>query len=92
MGVRKVHIWEYSRLNLVNTVLSKRKLQWFVDTGRVPSWRDPRFPTVQGIMRRGMQVEALREFILSQVRVPVQSTHNNRNNNHKITNRNNENV
>jgi len=66
MGVRKVHIWEYSRLNLVNTVLSKRKLQWFVDTGRVPSWRDPRFPTVQGIMRRGMQVEALREFILSQ--------------------------
>ena len=64
--VRKVHIWEYSRLNFVNTVLSKRKLQWFVDTGRVPGWTDPRFPTVQGITRRGMQVEALKEFILSQ--------------------------
>eukprot|EP00959_Pyramimonas_sp_CCMP1952_P126124 2637439-Pyramimonas_sp.AAC.2 len=36
MGVRKVHIWEYSRLNLVYTVLSKRKLQWFVDTGAPP--------------------------------------------------------
>jgi len=66
MGVRKVHIWEYSRLNFVYTVLSKRKLQWFVDTGRVPGWTDPRFPTVQGITRRGMQVEALKEFILSQ--------------------------
>jgi len=66
MGVRKVHIWEYSRLNFVYTVLSKRKLQWFVDQGLVESWKDPRFPTVQGITRRGMQVEALKEFILSQ--------------------------
>ncbi|KAK3273892.1 hypothetical protein CYMTET_17879 [Cymbomonas tetramitiformis] len=66
MGVRKVHIWEYSRMNFVNTVLSKRKLQWFVDQGFVEGWNDPRFPTVQGIIRRGMQVEALREFILSQ--------------------------
>eukprot|EP00239_Pterosperma_sp_CCMP1384_P010909 CAMPEP_0197860068 /NCGR_PEP_ID=MMETSP1438-20131217/35197_1 /TAXON_ID=1461541 /ORGANISM="Pterosperma sp., Strain CCMP1384" /LENGTH=720 /DNA_ID=CAMNT_0043476801 /DNA_START=19 /DNA_END=2181 /DNA_ORIENTATION=- len=66
MGVRKVHIWEYSRLNFVNTVLSKRKLQWFVDQKHVSSWTDPRFPTVQGICRRGMQVEALREFMLLQ--------------------------
>ena len=62
----KVHIWEFSRLNLVNTVMSKRKLQWFVDTGKVPSWTDPRFPTVQGLLRRGLTVQALRDYILSQ--------------------------
>lgn len=61
-----VEVWEYSRLNFVYTVLSKRKLQWFVNTRRVEGWDDPRFPTVQGILRRGLTIEALREFILSQ--------------------------
>ncbi|GIM07727.1 hypothetical protein Vretimale_11813, partial [Volvox reticuliferus] len=65
-GLPNVHIWDYSRLNFVNTVLSKRKLTWFVETGRVESWNDPRMPTVQGILRRGMRIEALKEFILSQ--------------------------
>ena len=55
------------RLNFVSTVLSKRKLTKFVETGRVQGWNDPRMPTVQGIMRRGLLVESLKEFILSQV-------------------------
>jgi glutamyl/glutaminyl-tRNA synthetase len=47
-------------------VLSKRKLQKLVDTKVVSGWTDPRFPTVQGILRRGMTLEALRTFILAQ--------------------------
>lgn len=66
MGLRKPIIRDYSRLNFVYTTLSKRKLTWFVDTNRVDGWDDPRFPTVRGILRRGMTVEALREFIVGQ--------------------------
>uniref|UniRef100_A0A5B7BD11 glutamate--tRNA ligase n=1 Tax=Davidia involucrata TaxID=16924 RepID=A0A5B7BD11_DAVIN len=66
MGVRKVHIYEFSRLNLVYTLLSKRKLLWFVQNGKVEGWDDPRFPTVQGIVRRGLKIEALIQFILEQ--------------------------
>lgn len=46
-GLRPVTIYEFSRLNLINTVLSKRNLKWFVETGKVDGWNDPRFPTVQ---------------------------------------------
>ncbi|XP_064604056.1 bifunctional glutamate/proline--tRNA ligase-like [Liolophura sinensis] len=66
LGLRKPHIYEYSRLNLQNTVLSKRKLTWFVDQGIVDGWDDPRFPTVRGVLRRGMTVEGLKQFIVAQ--------------------------
>lgn len=66
MGVKKVHIYEYSKLNMAYTVLSKRKLLWFVQRGRVDGWDDPRLPTVQGILRRGLKIEALKQFILEQ--------------------------
>ncbi|KAJ9186076.1 hypothetical protein P3X46_005619 [Hevea brasiliensis] len=66
LGVRKVHIYEFSRLNMVYTLLSKRNLRWFVENGKVDGWDDPRFPTVQGIVRRGLKVEALVQFILEQ--------------------------
>ncbi|XP_075451697.1 bifunctional glutamate/proline--tRNA ligase isoform X1 [Ascaphus truei] len=66
LGIRKPYIWEYSRLNLNNTVLSKRKLTWFVNEGLVGGWDDPRFPTVRGVLRRGMTVEGLKQFIAAQ--------------------------
>lgn len=67
MGLRKVEIYEFSRLNMVYTLLSKRKLLWFVQNGKVEGWDDARFPTVQGIVRRGLKIEALIQFILQQV-------------------------
>ncbi|KAL4447111.1 hypothetical protein ABPG74_013963 [Tetrahymena malaccensis] len=64
--VRPVTIFEFSRLNLQFTLLSKRKLQEFVDKAVVEGWDDPRFPTVKGIIRKGLTVEALTEFMLAQ--------------------------
>lgn len=61
-----LEIYEYSRLNLEFTVLSKRKLQWFVDTKKVSGWDDPRFPTYRGVLRKGIRKETLIEFMLEQ--------------------------
>ncbi|KAG0418197.1 hypothetical protein HPB47_005035 [Ixodes persulcatus] len=66
LGMRKPYIYEYSRLNMMNTVLSKRKLTWFVENKIVDGWDDPRMPTVRGVLRRGMTVEGLKQFIVAQ--------------------------
>eukprot|EP00933_Yihiella_yeosuensis_P023603 TRINITY_DN1837_c0_g1_i4.p1 TRINITY_DN1837_c0_g1~~TRINITY_DN1837_c0_g1_i4.p1 ORF type:complete len:854 (-),score=251.85 TRINITY_DN1837_c0_g1_i4:116-2677(-) len=63
---RKVEMVEFAKTQFSYTILSKRKLQLFVDMGIVDGWNDPRFPTVQGVMRRGMSVEALQDFVLTQ--------------------------
>ncbi|KAK0536027.1 glutamate--tRNA ligase [Tilletia horrida] len=66
LKLRKVEIWDFGRLNFVYTLLSKRKLTWFVDNGLVPGWDDPRFPTVRGIRRRGMTIDTLHQFMIAQ--------------------------
>jgi glutaminyl-tRNA synthetase len=54
--------YEFARLNLTYTVLSKRFLLRLVNEGRVRGWDDPRMPTLSAIRRRGFPPEALREF------------------------------
>lgn len=66
LKLRKVYNWNFSRLNMIRTLLSKRKLTKLVDEGVVTGWDDPRMPTVRGIRRHGMTVAALHEFILKQ--------------------------
>lgn len=54
--------YEFARLNITNTVMSKRKLKRFVDEGIVDGWDDPRMPTISGLRRKGYTPEAIRAF------------------------------
>ncbi len=53
---------EFARLNITNTVMSKRKLKALVDEGIADGWDDPRMPTIAGLRRRGYTPEAIRNF------------------------------
>jgi glutaminyl-tRNA synthetase len=55
--------YEFARLNITYTILSKRYLTQFVRDGHVDGWDDPRMPTIVGLRRRGVPPEAIREFI-----------------------------
>ena len=59
----KPHQYEFARLNLTYTVLSKRVLTELVRGGHVAGWDDPRMPTIAGLKRRGVPPAAIREFI-----------------------------
>lgn len=54
--------YEFARLNVTNTVMSKRKLKLLVDEKHVDGWDDPRMPTISGLRRRGYTPEAIRTF------------------------------
>jgi glutaminyl-tRNA synthetase len=55
--------YEFGRLNLTNTVTSKRKLRLLVEENAVDGWDDPRMPTISGLRRKGYTPEAIREFL-----------------------------
>ncbi len=56
------HQYEFARLNLTYTVMSKRRLLELVETGAVMGWDDPRMPTISGLRRRGYTPESIRAF------------------------------
>ena len=56
--------YEFARLNLTYTVLSKRRLTQLVQEGHVTGWNDPRMPTLAGMRRRGLPAPALKDFVM----------------------------
>ena len=62
LGIHQPQQIEFDRLNITNTMLSKRKLLQLVQKGFVSGWDDPRMPTLSGIRRRGYTPEAIRNF------------------------------
>lgn len=59
-------IFDFSRLNFENTVISKRKMKFYVENNYVSGWDDPRMCSLRGLARLGMNMDALREYILQQ--------------------------
>ncbi|MBQ7210373.1 MAG: glutamine--tRNA ligase, partial [Paludibacteraceae bacterium] len=62
-GEYRPHQYEFNRLNITYTVMSKRKMLQLVKEGLVAGWDDPRMPTVCGLRRRGYTARAIRSFI-----------------------------
>ena len=59
----KPHQWEFARLNVTHTVMSKRYLRELVETGLVDGWDDPRMPTLRGLRRRGYTPSSIIDFV-----------------------------
>ncbi|WPQ63792.1 glutamine--tRNA ligase/YqeY domain fusion protein [Chitinophaga sancti] len=62
LGIFPSHQYEFARLNLTYTVMSKRKLLQLVNEKHVSGWDDPRMPTISGLRRRGFTPASIREF------------------------------
>mmetsp|Transcript_16850 Transcript_16850/g.14748 ORF Transcript_16850/g.14748 Transcript_16850/m.14748 type:complete len:131 (+) Transcript_16850:334-726(+) len=55
-------VWEFSRLNISRTVLSKRKILKLIQSGKIWGWDDPRLLTINGMKRRGYTASGINEF------------------------------
>lgn len=66
LGMRNPIYIEYSRFEFKGTPVSKRRLRAVLEAGVASGWDDPRFPTIEGIRRRGILPEAIREFTITQ--------------------------
>jgi glutaminyl-tRNA synthetase len=73
LGIFPSRQFEFDRLNITYTILSKRKLLTLVQEGHVDGWDDPRMPTLSGMRRRGYTPEAIRSFCAN---VSVSKTNN----------------
>ena len=62
LGIFPSKQYEFARLNMTYTIMSKRKLLQLVAEGHVTSWDDPRMPTISGMRRRGYTPESIRDF------------------------------
>lgn len=62
LDLYRPYVWEYSRLNISNTVLSKRKLHYLIHNNYVNGWDDPRVLTLNGMKRRGYTADAINNF------------------------------
>ena len=62
LAIYPSHQYEFARLNMTYTVMSKRKLLQLVEEAHVESWDDPRMPTISGMRRRGYTAESIRDF------------------------------
>ena len=62
LGIYPSHQYEFARLNLTHTVMSKRKLLQLVNEGIVTGWDDPRMPTISALRRRGFTPTSIRNF------------------------------
>jgi len=62
LDLYRPYVWEYSRLNISNTVLSKRKLHFLIHNNYVNGWDDPRILTINGMKRRGYTADAINSF------------------------------
>ncbi|XP_038693600.1 glutamine--tRNA ligase, cytoplasmic [Tripterygium wilfordii] len=63
LGIYQPYVWEYSRLNVTNTVMSKRKLNFLVTNNYVDGWDDPRLMTLAGLRRRGVTSTSINTFV-----------------------------
>ncbi|KAF7132516.1 hypothetical protein RHSIM_Rhsim09G0106300 [Rhododendron simsii] len=63
LGLYQPYVWEYSRLNVTNTMMSKRKLNRLVTQHWVDGWDDPRLMTLAGLRRRGVTPKSMNDFV-----------------------------